>query len=174
MDEQRYTFRVEKYWANIFLQIYNTRLNKQFHITKQNDQASPDIECEDSTSKIWLGLEIKRFASIPRDIAVDSQLAQGKLVEFGESLGRRGDVDLIIEELKNMVDCLRDTSYKNMFVALLLPSVFQIWTCREFISIAGQRLKNIALPIAENFKAGVWFFCKDNERKDSMLNLLDF
>lgn len=174
MGTYRYTYKIERFWVDKFIYLYNARFDKRFIISKHNEQESPDVECEDIVTGEYLGLEVKRFASIPNDLIVDNKLAHGKDAQFGNSLGRRGDVDKILEEMKKLVACMQDTSYMDMQVALLLPSVFDIWTCREFVSIAGENLSGVTASIKDNFPSGIWYFCKNENGDQDMINLADF
>ena len=158
--------------ARRFLEIYNKKMGCHFTIDHVGE--SPDIGCIDEKTGERLDLEIAVYENLGGDIKKEFERIRGERESLGLSMGMRGNIDNILENLKTLLDKKLLASYGNTPTALVIGRITTIWSPNDWRVFAAQFVKVLFQGREENFQKGVWIFWDKSETENGeLLNLLD-
>lgn len=158
--------------AQSFLDIFNTRTGCAFEILHTGE--SPDIYCLDKMSGEKLSIEITMHENLEGDIKKKFEMIKDKRSTMGNSLGMRGCMENILQNLRKLLDKKLQATYSNTHTALVIGRVTTLWSCNEWRIMAAEFAREVFQGKENSYPKGVWIFCTDDETTSSdILNLLE-
>ena len=104
--------------ARRFLEIYNKKMGCHFTIDHVGE--SPDIGCIDEKTGERLDLEIAVHENLGGDIKKEFERIRGERESLGFSMGMRGNIDNILENMKALLEKKLLAFYSNTPTALVI------------------------------------------------------
>ena len=87
---------------------------------------TPDIQCEDKNRGVKFDLEITILENLKGDAKKEFERIRGDRDAFDLSNGQRGNFDIILHNLKILLDNKLNASYENTRTALVIGRVTSI------------------------------------------------
>ena len=163
---------IEEAVALRFLKIYNNKRGCSFTIDHIGE--CPDISCIDNKSGEKLFLEIASLQNLEGDTKKEFERIRKGWTSLGLSMGMRGNIHSILENLRYLLDKKLLASYSNTPTALVIGQVTTIWSLNDWIIFAAQFAQYVFKDREQNYPKGVWLFWEGSETsKGEILNLLD-
>jgi len=150
--------RIEKATAQLFLDLYNLKLQTHYVIQELSD--TPDVICIDPDTGRRLELEISLLEDVPGDVAYILNRGPKPVSSSTQTVAASFSKDSVNQLESSLRKKLLSTYGAD--TALVLRQTSPLWEPKDWTSVAERFRIEILQGKERNFGAGVWIICADN------------